>query len=677
MSRQEGDPKMSAKKILCAAAVAICVLVLSGAADASTSGQGPNMILTGDDILRLRQNITTYDWAKDFFENMKADVDEWRDKDLDIPEKGGGWSHNYIAPDSGRRLQYDRSSPHKHLEPTSGKYYEGELLDAAWREITHKNNINLALNAALLYRLTDDEWYAEFARSVIVRYAKSYHKYPPQGGPAGLGRITAQALGEAVWLISACSTFDLLHGSPVMSDKDEKHITNKLLIPAARHIDLYVFGIHNIQVWESVAMLMAGMIAHNKPIVRKAEEVLLENIEQGIRPEGMWYETSVGYHFYASQPFETLAVLCRNRDLDICDSPNLKRMFTVMTDLAMPDGALPALNDGGRGSTILDNLRPLVVAQYAFGDKSLAPAIAALFKRAGARVKDLKVFSYMDLDDAAPAWSPPERSVHQPGTGLTALRRGGQYALLKYNPPSGGHDHADRLGLIWFAAGRELYPDKGTTAYGHPLYKSWYKTTEAHNTFLVDGKQQNKLECEALDFVETGAFTGVSARCTKLYEGVDAMRAVVLTDHGLIDIMHLTSDTEHTYDWLIHGNVPAPEAEDAFPGISPNPEIKLASSTPLQGEHTISWPMDDTTNISIMLAGHSGDTLYQGTATGFFPDEKMRVMMWRKKGKAAAFAAVSSTEEDVAAAAVASGDIMKISLGEIQIEIDISSGKIR
>jgi len=648
--------------------------------DAADTGKnrGIDLVITDAGIERMKWNVENVDWAAEYFEQIKADVDEWRDKELDIPKRGGGWSHNYISPESGRRLQYDRNSPHRHLEPLTGKYFEGPLLDGAWREITHKQNMNLALEAALLFRLTGDRWYAGFARSVLIRYARAYHTYPPQGGPAGLGRVTAQALGEGVWLIAACSTYDLLDDTPALDEKDKKNIAKKLFIPAARHVEMYPFGIHNIQVWISVSMLMAGIISGDEGLADQAAEVLSDNIERGIRPEGMWYETSVGYHFYASHPFEILAAICRNRGLDVCDSSRLESMFIVMTHIAMPDGTMPATNDGGPGYRIGSNLRPLVAARYAFGDKSLDPAIAALFEMSGEKVKDPEVFMYMEPAGEEERWEPPSESVHMPGTGITVLRRGGQYALLKYNPVSGGHDHADRLGLIYYAGGRELYPDRGTTAYGHPLYRSWYKKTEAHNTIMVDGRQQFKQECRALDFTDGEDFAAVAAACDGLYDGVEASRFIVLTESSLIDVTRVESGEEHTYDWIIHANSPVPENIEPGGYDSPNQEIVFTSMKEPGDLYTVTWPAlgKEDKEMRLVMAADKGDEVFEGIAIGFYPDEKMRVLMWREKGESATFASVTTAAGQAPPVLTKSGDKIEVDAGGKTVTIDTSTGKI-
>lgn len=321
-------------------------------------------------------------------------------------------------------------------------------------------------------------------------------------------------------------------------------------------------------------------------------------------------------------------------------------MFTAMPKLVMPDGKLPALNDATRGRTLDESLLGLVAARYAFDDPSLDGIIDAIGERMNWKV-DLQVFMYyVPPTGETSEWKYPENSVHMPGTGLTALRRGGQYALLKYNPYSGGHDHPDKLSIIYYAGGRELFPSRGTIQYGHPLYRDWYRKTEAHNTVMVDGQQQHKAECEALDFIDGDSATGVSVACRGISDGVTLARTIILIGEEFVDIFFARSYEVHKYDWFLHANALAPEEIKALGEETPNPEMEFNSTSDIgEGEtKTIKWiPKDEGAPemFTMLIPGIPG-RIYEGVATGFYPNEKLPALMWRQEGKRALFLAVTS-----------------------------------
>jgi hypothetical protein len=56
---------------------------------------------------------------------------------------------------------------------------------------------------------------------------------------------------------------------------------------------------------------------------------------------------------------------------------------------------------------------------------------------------------------------------------------------------TGGHSHADALSLVLSSQGRELLVDPGTYVYNcAPEWRSWFRSTRAHNTVEIDGCDQ-------------------------------------------------------------------------------------------------------------------------------------------------------------------------------------------
>lgn len=645
----------------------------------------PCVFMTPADVKDLKLTIENWDKAKQYFENLKLMTDAYRARELEIPALGGIYTQRYICPIHGKYLRFNLDQPHKHFCDICGKYYESAELDGCWREYKHMMNIEYALNAALVYQLTGYTEYAAWARKVLVSYAEKYKQYPPHGGPAGLGRLTSQSLDEAVLLINAAAAFDLIADSPVMSDTDRELIPRKLLVPAARHVEGYPFGIHNIQVWHSTAMLVSGLLAGNSELSDRAAATLREEIENGITPDGLWDETSVGYHLYAMKPFSVLSAVCRNQKLDVCANPKFRKIFTVLQELTMPNNFnLPAINDYRHNVNLAEMLPGAIAARYAFEDKSFDTLIQTLLG------SDLNNWGFIYLrkpetDQNQTRWKPPAKSSHLPGSGLTVLRRDGMYALTKYNPTIGGHDHNDRLEVLFENGDSELYPDLGTVPYGHPLYRAYYRRTEAHNTLMVDRQQQNPSACEPLHFYYETDFTGVTVECKEIYKGATIRRTLVLAGRALIDVTVADSTANHIYDWFLHVNYKEdavnPFAQNAskLDSISPNPEIVLKELSQLENGDSIQFqPAADTaTGPSIAFYSSNPITLYKGYATGFRPDETMPVMMWRQEGKSAVFAAVTRHRgSDIKSSSIKGNEFIVDMNGGKEISISLIDGNI-
>ncbi|MFH1539982.1 MAG: heparinase II/III family protein, partial [bacterium] len=224
----------------------------------------------------------------------------------------------------------------------------------------------------------------------------------------------------------------------------------------------------------------------------------------------------------------------------------------------------------------------------------------------------------------------------------------------------------------------ELFPSRGTIAYGHPLYRDWYRKTEAHNTIMVDGRQQHKAECEALDFIEVEEATAVTARCEEIAEGVELTRTIVMTDSGFVDVLYVNSDDDHTYDWFLHADAPAQEPAAALAGETPNPEMVFTSVSEIKwgDPKTIEWePVDEESSKATTVLFPLG-RIYEGVATGFFPNEILPMLMWRQEGKQALFmASTFEAEMDIIIMAIGE-DTIEFELKSAVLKIHISSGKI-
>ncbi|WP_347258611.1 alginate lyase family protein [Methylocaldum sp.] len=103
------------------------------------------------------------------------------------------------------------------------------------------------------------------------------------------------------------------------------------------------------------------------------------------------------------------------------------------------------------------------------------------------------------------SWSgpaPAENPAIFPNTGYTVVRgRGERPVRLIFDhgplgmPPAHGHAHADALSLHVTFGGSELLIDPNTYTYtGDPTWRRWFRSTAAHNTVRVDGRDQARQE---------------------------------------------------------------------------------------------------------------------------------------------------------------------------------------
>lgn len=103
------------------------------------------------------------------------------------------------------------------------------------------------------------------------------------------------------------------------------------------------------------------------------------------------------------------------------------------------------------------------------------------------------------INDSGPIIAP--ESIDLPQWRLAIQRSGGdghrRAVWLDYDA-SGGHGHADGLNLGLFAKGLDLLPDFGYPPVGYGGWDAprarWYTMTAAHNTVVVDGMDQQRVD---------------------------------------------------------------------------------------------------------------------------------------------------------------------------------------
>ncbi len=129
-----------------------------------------------------------------------------------------------------------------------------------------------------------------------------------------------------------------------------------------------------------------------------------------------------------------------------------------------------------------------------FDTLDLAAEKATLLKQIadGENVLALPDGSFANFNDAWPRRLKAEAGTDQPGllgiSGIAKLHTGGMSALMKFGGIR-GHDHRDALGLVWYAAGKEVFSD---TSYhdsrkGSPKFaREWSTSTASHFTTAID-----------------------------------------------------------------------------------------------------------------------------------------------------------------------------------------------
>ncbi len=279
---------------------------------------------------------------------------------------------------------------------------------------------------------------------------------------------------------------------------------------------------------------VAGRVMDDPALVHRAVRCA-HGLFRRFSADGFWSQGSPSYHRY------TLS--------------GLLRVMEALAGYSDPPGYLDP--DDGRRFDDLDPVRE-------FPDAERCKAVLDRFRYPDGRLIPVHD-SWAKFEDL----KPPDRAhpALYAGMGHAWLALGEKnrqtQVHLHFSEGGHGHDHADMLNVMLYAFGEELLSDLG---YTHTRYRPWTVSTLAHNTVVVDGREQyvrgNRGPSRgALLAYETTNDTvqWMEASGERAYPGLarEYRRAVVLADAGdgnaySLDIFRVRGGERH--DWALHGS---------------------------------------------------------------------------------------------------------------------------
>jgi hypothetical protein len=325
----------------------------------------------------------------------------------------------------------------------------------------------------------------------------------------------------------------------------------KLLSAIVRHAEKLVHRrfyrpCHNHGVTQAYALLAIGLFFPVHPKASKWVELACARIEaqmsENVSAEGMHREHSPFYHFYVFNQFLYAYQLGEAYGIEFSQAftDRLKKMLLCGAYLLKPNGTLPALGDTCKSSPLLVN----------------AEDVPEWFSKA--RQRYLYSFS-----GGAAGTQPEENSIYLPHGGVTLLRSGWGterrfedecFLAVRTRTFDTSHIHRDQLSFELYAYGDDLIVDSGGPyGYGEPM-REFFLSTAAHNTVVVDGKEQGIGKAEVIDWRTSSIFDLLVAE-QRSYPGVVHRRVVLFVrpDYFLI-LDRLEAEDRHAYAQFLHLN---------------------------------------------------------------------------------------------------------------------------
>ncbi|HLK68131.1 MAG TPA: alginate lyase family protein [Bryobacteraceae bacterium] len=398
-----------------------------------------------------------------------------------------------------------------HRDPVTGRTWERRF----WADydlvhhhggrdpkIIHELNRHQHLpRLAKAYRLTGDERYASEAVAQLLSWIDQ--------NPPGRGINWQSSLEIAIRATSWMWTIFLLLPSRSFDAASAQRVGESLfaqLEHVYRFTSLYSSPNTHL-IGEAAALFIGGLVFRDQKPAAKwlhgSALLLSESAEKQVLDNAVYGELSSYYHCYALDFYLQAMILAAQNGFDLGPAIPHKvgGMLEYLMFLTRPDGTLPSLGDDDGG-------RALALDQRDYRSYRDGLCVGAIVCRRGDFKRQAGTFceeAFWLLGEESwnvyrelPAKEPGKRRATYGQAGYTIVRSGwdarashlvfdcGGLGIL-----TGGHAHADALSFTLFCDGRELLVDPGTFVYNcAPEWRSYFRSTAAHNTVRVDGRDQ-------------------------------------------------------------------------------------------------------------------------------------------------------------------------------------------
>lgn len=240
---------------------------------------------------------------------------------------------------------------------------------------------------------------------------------------------------------------------------------------------------------------------------REAKEILVREAENQTYADGLNREQALGYHYFVLQFLLVCGLVGRWTEDEF--PPRYWKQVEAMMNLAAAfteGGPLPMIGDADDGY-VLDlggtrgDFGPLLAVGASLFGRADFKAQAGPPPEAARWLLAAGWASYVAIPDPVPA---PLVSRAFADSGYYLLQHG-----IPGSPDSlsavfdcgelgfgsiSAHGHADALSVVVRAFGRDVLVDPGTYDYfTYPQWRSYFRSTDAHNTVVIDGQDQSRM----------------------------------------------------------------------------------------------------------------------------------------------------------------------------------------
>ncbi|WP_269713538.1 heparinase II/III domain-containing protein [Caulobacter sp. NIBR2454] len=510
----------------------------------------------------------------------------------------------------------------------------------------HKANYKAIAGAGALYRMTGDKAYADFARDLLLEYARLYPTLSdhPAGKSSVKGRLFWQALNDSVWLVYGAQGYDAIRDTLTVDQR--RKIDDDVFRRMARFLSEenapYFDRIHNHATWATAGVGMAGYVLRDQTLVERAlkgtardgKAGFLRQVDELFSPDG-YYAEGPYYQRYALAPFIIFAraiqqneperQIFKRRDgvllkaVDVVIQSSYAGLLFPIND-AMPDKGLDSEEIVTGVAIAYAQTRDPRLLSIAQGQGRTLLSPDGLAVAQGVATGEARPFDFrsMQLGDG------PNGDLGN----LVFLRRGGatgQALVMKNTQQGQGHGHFDRLGWLFYDNGQPVVRDYGAARFLNVEAKggggyldendSWAMQTVAHNTLVVGQASQfggdwhvgEERPTKPLFFKAGEGLQIASARLDKAYDGVVLTRTLAMVEHPdltypvVIDLFRADGAKPTNYDLPLHFNGHIIKAFEAEHSVRERPVLGQASGYQHLWVDAVAAPSDKARSLTWLL----------------------------------------------------------------------------
>jgi hypothetical protein len=373
---------------------------------------------------------------------------------------------------------------------------------------------DLALDAAIIFWLKNDEKYAKFAADILDQWAKGAFYQEPIIGPCRTGFLDIQTLGDASYR-SLILAYDFIY--PYMKLKGyDLHYYETVFEKIASTLAFRGFWNNNWYAAESSTMVFASLSLEN----RKNRDYYLQfflskdtinggcgqlalpsTVEKWLTPDGHWKEPG-GYHNYPVTNLLIATMALEKNGYNIYRRfPALFKASYAMLKYSFPNLTVSAFGDTGRASQSPESLEIGLIGAVKYNQPELPEMLASMKKLIEGGRYRRENSGYLGLLCFLPELPAVESTYTWPRSGTLEfaryfLQRNGtdpQYGLMYgVQGASYNHNHCNGMAMELYGVGDVMGIDAGAgPTYEHPLHVNYFSQWAAHNTVVAAGSSSS------------------------------------------------------------------------------------------------------------------------------------------------------------------------------------------